>query len=353
LKIMAVITQMTSGGAERVMATLCNELAKRNEVRLIILKTGKMDYPVSERVTVRTGNIRHQNMAASVRFLKREMKAWPADVILSFMTKTNIITLLAADREMRKRTVIAERADPHNTKPIFRAMRRVLYPRAGGATFQTEDARDYYRGIIRGKTAVLKNPLSPDFQVSPWQGERSRRIVNAQRLSGTKNHALLIRAFERIAEDFPDYALEIYGEGPEKENLEKQVAASRYRSRIRLMGRMDRIQDRIRDAGLFVLPSDCEGMPNALIEAMALGIPSIATDCPIGGCRVVVRDHENGLLVPVGDEERMAAAMREILGDRALAEKLSENGTKIAEECSAETVCREWEGFLKSIWERQ
>lgn len=350
MKIMMVITGMCTGGAERVMATLCNELSRRHEVRLLSMRPDDPDYALSEKVQFVKGNVSNKSLPKSVRFTRAQMKAWRPDVVLAFMTKSNIIALLAGmGLRGKPPIVIAERANPFYAKKIFVAMRRFLYPLANGMTFQTRDAQAYYKNIIKCPSIVLRNPLNPDFNVKPYEGERRKAIVTMGRLYPEKNQRLLIDAFARIASDFPEYSVEIYGDGPEQANLEARIAELNLADRVKLMGRRSDIRRHVQDAALFVLPSNAEGMPNALIEAMAMGIPSIATDCPIGGSAVVVQNRENGILLPMNDVEKMSEAMRELLTDAAFAQKLSRNATKVAEDYSAKKVCALWEDYLTDI----
>lgn len=353
MKIMMAITGMQSGGAERVMATLCNELSKRHEVCLLIMKTAQSDYSISDRVEVVAGNIANQNLLKCVQFTKREITRRNPDVILSFMTKTNIILMLAAMQTgMSRRVVIAERANPYNAKSIFRILRRFLYPRAGGAVFQTVQAQKYYDGIITGNSAVLRNPLNPDFDEEAYEGIRRKAIVTMGRLSIEKNQKLLVEAFSKIALEYPEYTVEIYGDGPLKEELQRQIDSSGLSKRVLLMGRKERVRDYVKDASVFVLPSNSEGMPNALLEAMAMGIPSIATDCPIGGSAFIIQDHENGILIPMNDSNALAQSLTELIENPEIAEKLGEKGRLVTQDFAAEKVCAEWEAYLKEVANR-
>ena len=353
MKIMMAITGMQSGGAERVMATLCNELSKRHEVCLLIMKTAQSDYSISDRVEVVAGNIANQNLLKCVQFTKREITRRNPDVILSFMTKTNIILMLAAMQTgMSRRVVIAERANPYNAKSIFRILRRFLYPRAGGAVFQTVQAQKYYDGIITGNSAVLRNPLNPDFDEEAYEGIRRKAIVTMGRLSIEKNQKLLVEAFSKIALKYPEYTVEIYGDGPLKKELQRQIDSSGLSKRVLLMGRKERVRDYVKDASVFVLPSNSEGMPNALLEAMAMGIPSIATDCPIGGSAFIIQDHENGILIPMNDSNALAQSLTELIENPEIAEKLGEKGRLVTQDFAAEKVCAEWEAYLKEVANR-
>lgn len=345
-----VITGMQSGGAERVMATLCNALSKRHSVRLLAMKQAVSDYELSEAVEFIGGNVQNKSLAKSVAFTKKQMEAWEPDVVLSFMTKSNIIALLARMfSACRAPVVIAERANPYNAHWIFRIIRRVLYPMADGCVFQTEQAKAYYNGILKCESVILKNPLNPDFAVSPYEGVRKKKVVTMGRLNPVKNQQLLIRAFAEIAPQHPEYTLELYGDGPLRQELEELIQSLGMEQRIFLMGRKHSVRDYVQDAEIFVLSSNAEGMPNALLEAMAMGLCCVATDCPIGGPAAIVRNGENGLLLPMNDCPAMAQALDKLMRNPELAERMGREARNISADFEFETVCAQWEAYLKKF----
>lgn len=352
MKIMMVITGMQSGGAERVMATLCNELAQRHSVRLLSMKEAVSDYHVDDAVEFIGGNVLNQNVVKSVRFVQLQIDEWKPDVVLSFMTKSNIIALVAGLLAKTKvPIIIAERANPHNAASIFKFIRRVLYPMASGCVFQTTDAKEYYNSILKCDSVVLRNPLNPDFRVEQYKGIRKKKIVTVGRLSIEKNQKLLIDSFKNISADYPEYYIEIYGEGPLRVELQRQIEECGLNNKVFLMGRKDNVQQHIKDADIFVLPSNSEGMPNALLEAMALGLTCIATDCPIGGPRVIIDNEKNGILVPMNDVEALSQALKRIINDGEYALTLGENAKKIIEDFDTVKVCQEWETYIKKVYQ--
>lgn len=347
MKILAIITGMTNGGAERVMATLCNHFSKNNEVELCILKNKTSDYVISDKVKIVSGNIKNKNMVKSIKFIKEQIEEYQPDIVLSFMTKTNIVTLLAGKKAAYKcPIVISERANPYHTKGILDFLRKKTYKYTDGCIFQTKDAQEYYNNILKCESIVIRNPLSPDFKIKPYEGKREKKIVCTARLSKEKNQQLLIKSFAKIKNKYSDYKLEIYGEGPDKDSLQQLIDELNIGDRVKLMGRKKNIIDCIKKAAIFVLPSNSEGMPNALLEAMALGIPSIATDCPIGGSAILIKNNENGLLIPMNDEDKMIGAMEKIISNQDFSNRISQNAAKIVDYFESEKVCKEWEDYL-------
>lgn len=350
MKILMIITGMRSGGAERVMATLCNELLKKHTVRLISLKEAVSDYTLSDAVELVTGKVQNQNVIQSVKAVRNQIDTWKPDVALSFMTKTNIVALLAKKTAKYKvPMIIAERANPYHSARVLKILRKILYPSADGCVFQTIQAQYYYKGILKCESIVLRNPLNPDFAIQPFHGERTKRIVSVGRLSEEKNQKLLIEAFSQIAEKYPDYQVEFYGDGPLKDILQKLIDDKGLSLQIKLMGRKDNIQEHIGNAEIFVLTSDSEGMPNALLEAMALGIACIATDCPIGGPAFIIDNEQNGILLPLNDVEKMSNAIERLITNRPFALELGSEAEKVITDFDTVKVCAEWEKYFNYV----
>ena len=180
----------------------------------------------------------------------------------------------------------------------------------------------------------------------PFEGERKKVIVNVGRLSKQKNHTLLINAFKDIVEKYPEYKLVIWGEGKEREALTEYIKNKGLSEQVSFPGNTSNVIAEIYDNALFVLSSDFEGMPNALLEAMALGLPCISTKCPCGGPEDIITDHHDGILVPVNDKAALVHAMDEIISDPAIASKLSHNAFAVRQRHAIDTICKKWFDFI-------
>ena len=351
MKIMMLITGMKSGGAERVMSILCNELSKSNEINLLILKDSESDYKLENRVNIVAGNIKDKSIVKSIKCVRNQILLNKPDIILSFMNKANIVALLATQkRKYKVPVVIAERANPYNTLKRIKIARMLLYGKASGCVFQTKEAQEYYRKVLRCKSKIIKNPLNPNFKAEFFEGEIKKKIVCTARLTKSKNQELLIKAFNEVQKKHPDYTLELYGEGPSKERLQQYINDLGIKDKVFFFFRKNDIQKHINDAEIFVLPSNSEGMPNALLEAMALGLACISTDCPIGGPAALIENEKNGILVPMNDVDKMTEAIIKIIENKDFADKLRENAKKVVIDYEATKGCKEWEEFLKECF---
>ena len=174
------------------------------------------------------------------------------------------------------------------------------------------------------KGTVIFNPIKPDLP-APYKGERKKRVVNFCRISAQKNLNMLVDAFALLRKDFPEYELDIIGD-PVGNDVEGYIDSVKERIKqhncedcIHILPSRNDIHDYIKDYAMFVSSSDFEGMSNSMLEAMALGLPCVCTDCPAGGARAVIKDGENGLLTPVGDADALYLAMKKLIENPELA----------------------------------
>lgn len=216
------------------------------------------------------------------------------------------------------------------------------------AIFQTQEVKRYYDSIISGKKAVIHNPVKHDLPL-PYEGKRSKRIVSFARLNYQKNFTLLISAFAEIHTKYPEYTLEIFGDGPDEENLRRAINEFHLEESAFLFPVRQDVHIAVLDASMFVLPSDFEGLSNSMLEAMAIGLPCICTDCDGGGAREIIHDGENGLLVPKGDKEALSQAIERLILNPEFAKKLGRSASGIREELSEEKIIEQWIGFLSSL----
>jgi len=360
MKITIYISSLAGGGAERVVCNLASHLASSGHDVKIITNSEKQSYELNPRVNhvilynakAEKYNFLIRNAMRLLR-LRKAVESDDAEVYLSFLPWPNFM-LMHFRRIISVPVIISERSDPRTFCGERKNLKRVLkyYSRADAYVFQTSDSKEYYLndlGFKGKKYAVIPNAINREFICEPWTGEKQKLIIGAGRLTAQKNFPLLIRAFAGISADFPEYKLEIYGTGALKSELEALVIELGLEGKVRLMGYVSDIKERMQKASLFVLSSDYEGMPNVLAEAMALGTACISTDCPAGGSKYLINDGENGIIVPVGDENKLSEAIRLVLADAEFRKKLEINAREVVNRLSPEKIYSDWERFIIDV----
>ena len=315
MRIFFCINTMGYGGAERVVSILSNELSRDNEVTIFTLGSNESYYEINKTVTCKSLSKRNNKhwggkvlkIYRSIRVLRKEVKNGKYDLGISFLPEASFVMLLS---RLSCKKIVSVRNDPNReySNVIYRFLMKSLYKKADGMVVQTPDAKSFFRKEVKLDSRIILNPVdasvtkfcSHDDQMS------KKEIVSVGRLCSQKNFPLLISAFASICAEIPDYKLKIYGDGPERFSIEQLILHYGISDKVELCGAKKDLFNYLSGSTLFVLPSDYEGMPNALIEAMVLGLPVISTDCPCGGPKYLIKNMKNGILTPVADAERLS-----------------------------------------------
>ena len=359
-KYLFLIPRLGGGGAERVLVTIANQLCKSNQIRIFTITSPDCYYELDKRVEIvcigtpvnRKNKVLlfFSEMLGAIKFIRaisQEVRKWKPDAMLSFLTETNFLAIfLKMIRRIKCRLVVSERADPNKRGKMKQWFEKRLYPKADAIVCQSIPVTSFFNVKHSKKIKIIRNPINRAAIPTYFDGERKKRIIGVGRLDYQKNFALLISAFAQLGNDYSDYCLEIYGYGKLEPELQKQIDSLGLSDRAHLMGMKENVMHYISDASLFVLSSDFEGFPNALIEAMATGLPVITTDFTPKGVATEIVTRENGLIVPVGDIDALTHAMREILSDKEKMLHFSINNRKVLNEFDEEKISFEWEKIL-------
>lgn len=362
VRLVIVLDDLLGGGAARVATLLANAWAGKGfQVTLVTSDdgTGCPIYALAPGVGHRPLDLRREprhlleavwNNLSRVRRLRKAIRGLQPTAVISFLDRTNVLVLLATVG-LGLPVVVSERSDPHG-RSIGRAwelLRTATYPFAAAVVAQTRHALDYFSAGIQARGRVIPNPVALPEEVpprrDPWTRTPPFTVVSVGSLRPVKGHDLLIEAFAQVAGRHPDWNLRIHGEGPARGDLEQQVARLGLQGRVELPGATTAPFERLREADLFVLSSRTEGFPNALAEAMACGLPVISFDCRSGPSELI-RTGENGILVPPGQVEELAAAMDRLMADRAERSRLAEGAPEVLSRFSLERILAQWEALV-------
>ena len=319
-------------------------------MQILLLFDREIFYEIdpSVRVTVVEKESGSKNLLKNLLWVRRYFKK-NADIVISFLAQFNMFAL-AAHGGLRSKIVVADRNDPRYmpNKQYLRKLRDFLYRFADGVVVQTSHNMKYFAKAVQKKGIIIRNPINlGDMAGKAVETEKKKEIVSVGRLMPQKNQAMLLDAFAAIRDEFPDYRLIIYGEGPEREELESRAELLGIEDRVFLPGSVKDIHARILSSELFVLSSNYEGMPNALIEAMCLGLPCISTD--VSGASDLIMPGENGDIVGVGDTRALATCMRMLLTDDEVRMKYAMNAIRVNERLHVDVIVQQWIEYLDRI----
>lgn len=350
-----VISSLNPGGAERVLSGLANHWVSQGHQVSLVTFAASTDIPFYQ-LDPRINLIQLDQTKAESSFLKRSwnilrrilclrrtLKKLKPDLVVSFIDVINMTTLLAATG-LKVPVIVSERTNPlaHHLPILYQKFRNILYPKASKIVVQTESAARYFKGM--SNISVIPNAIAEVVQGQEGTKREVRKLVSVGRLCPFKGFATLIQAFSHLLPKYPDLSLTIYGEGAERGNLERLIADLNLQEKVHLPGVTQNIQEALLAADMFVFPSLYEGFPNALCEAMAVGLPVIASNC--SGNIDVVQDGVDGRLFPVGDVNALVALMEELIKNPEECQRLSLNAQKISERFHPTRILKLWDDLL-------
>lgn len=343
------------GGAEKSMIMIANGLAKLgHSITIISLKNNEIVYNIDEKVKYifipDTNGMKIQRQWNRLLNLKQKLHEIKPDLVISFWFQLAVFATMLSN-VVGYKTIYAERGDPSDKEynGALGILRKIFFKNIDGFIFQTQGAKMFFSEKIQKKSTVINNPVYINYSEYKVPTKRRKVIVNVGRLHEQKNQKLLIDSFSKIHHMFPEYKLEIYGDGQLKSNLDEYIKKLNLSHKVILKGTTNKLFDEIVDSSLFVLSSDYEGMPNALMEAMALGIPCISTDCKPGGARELITDGKNGILTPIDSTDELTKAIKFMLENPNEAESMGERGKDICKTHSKETIFQKWNEYIVQI----
>lgn len=342
---------LMQGGAERVISILSKSMSKENyDVTILLYYNEEIFYELDSNVKVVSvvENTGTNNILINLKWIRRFFKK-NADIVISFLAPFNMLAI-ACNLGLKNPIIVADRNDPRKipSKFILRKARDFLYLLANGVVVQTTHNREYFSKIIQKKSIVIYNPVSLNEKKGiATQTIKRKRIVSVGRLMKQKNQLLLLKAFKRVVSMRPDYKLTIYGEGPERPILEKFILENNMADSVELPGSVKNVHDFIANAEMFVMSSNFEGMPNALIEAMCMGLPCISTK--VSGATDLIQDGVNGDLVELGDEQALADKIIKLIDDDKRRQTYALKAIELNELLSTEKIVKQWLDFMKKF----
>lgn len=369
MKIVIIIPTLSMGGAERVAVSLSNWIAthKEDEIHLINMGKNTHNFEFNKNLKVYHKNYDTDSIKGfkSIRLIKKlrlkikyiinilndikpdvifEMLYYPIFFIIPYKFKNKNTIIIGSERNNPKAKGVTLQK---------KILAKIIPLICDAYIFQTETVRKMFNKKIQKKSIVIPNSVSnPYIDNVDIKSEKEKVISNMGRLHYQKGQDILINAFKIVNEKYPEYKLIIYGEGEEREDLESLISYLKLDDKVMLAGKDSHAIEKVAKSEIFVFTSRYEGMPNALLEAMACGLPCISTDC-IAGPSEIIENNKNGILVEVDNVDEIAEKIIYIIENKDIANELGKNARKVKEDYSIDNIFNKYYNFIKEVYEKR
>lgn len=348
MKISFFIGSMRRGGAERVISILANDYISRGwDVDIVLLLQNSVEYDLDSRIRIVDISGKHGSYVKNAIFwlcaIRKYLKDRKPHRVVSFVGRINALVLTAA-LGLKTPIVVSERNDPkHDGRgALMQKYCNWIYRRAKAIVYQNQHEKSCFSKALEDKGVIIPNPVT----VAAEKQTAGTTVATAGRLIAQKNQKILVSAMARLHKIYPDVKCRIYGEGSLRTALQNQIDSLGLTDVVTLEGNVKDIHARLANCGIFALTSNFEGLSNALIEAMMVGLACITTDYP--GARELISDGQTGLVVPMDDADALAGAIIKLIENKdGCADTLAQNGKAFSANFRAETVLAQWHSVIE------
>lgn len=342
------IDGLSGGGSERFSTLLSSGLSSiGHEVILLTGPRRQNEYDMPKNVQ-RVELYKKKSYLRNAFWLNRFNKKNKVDICIAVGIYANLVVALSSLASSTK-IILSERNDPRHDIISWKSklLKKLLFGMGDAYVFQTSESRSYYNKRIQSRSTIIPNPVKEGI---PHRSNIIKEeIVAVGRLMPQKNYELLLKAFAIVNKKHPQYRLRIFGTGREEWYLKKLVLELGIKENVVFEGFVLDVHKRISHSDIYVLSSDYEGMPNSLLEAMVMGFPVVSTDCDGGAPKYLIKNGENGLIVPKGNLNELVYAMLSFIENPQLKEKCAKNAVLVYNKCSMDVVISKWNVLLQQL----
>lgn len=346
MKIIFALPDLGSGGAERVVSILSNEFINKGySVDIVMMFGNRVQYQLHPQINIIQLNLRGLGRIDRIIKVRRQLKILlknNKDAIIVPFQDSVLNTVLISSWGLKTKIIACERNNPYiKGTSLLKKLRVMLpYKLADYCVFQTPDARKYYSIISDQKCSIIINPITIPTQT--WNGRiDEKHLISICRLHKQKNLPMTLDVVNILKVKYPNIHLDIYGEGNLKEEISRELQKKGLEENIRLCGTTKQVTQKLADASIFISTSDFEGISNSMLEAMAVGVPMVCTDCPIGGAHMMLCDGA-GLLSEVGNTKQFAEKLDLLLSDHYKCRTMSEIAKNKTSKYTSFYIAQQW-----------
>lgn len=350
--IVLIMSRLGFGGAERVAVSFCNWIVENTNDKVTILKFDNdvSAYELDDRVNVINFEKNSSNRVMAIinryRFCKKNLKKLNANLVFAMFYQTELYAYFS--KPCNCKVIGSERCNVLELSNLKKYITYYAAKKCDGFIFQTEGIKKTFPIKVQKNSIVISNAIS-NKKVYDINVHNKENVITAMgRLNSQKGFDTLIKAFSIVNKKNSSYILKIFGEGSDRDTLQNLIDNADLHDYVQLCGaKSDAIND-VANSKIFVLSSRYEGMPNALIEAMAAGTACISTDCKFGPSELI-NDGKNGLLIPVDDVRTLSEKILFLIKNDSARENIEKEAMKIRKKLDANTIYKKYYDYFVGV----
>jgi GalNAc-alpha-(1->4)-GalNAc-alpha-(1->3)-diNAcBac-PP-undecaprenol alpha-1,4-N-acetyl-D-galactosaminyltransferase len=366
MKITFVCSSLECGGAEKALLFLTkkfNDIGFQTEIISLFNNNGSDFYDIPDKTVDTKLNLFSVNQSGFYKFycifrgilnLRHHIKQNKSDIIISFLSWVNIITLIATIN-INAPILVAERNDPNNDNHnfLFNLLRKTLFILASRIILLSSRFKEYFPSKVQKKCVVIPNSIKLKYEELSESIYKEKLIVSIGRLSDEKDHQLLIKAFHNVHTKIPDWKLEIYGDGELRDQLSELIEQLNISKQVILKGLTHTPQQVLQNASFSVLPSKFEGFPNVILESLSVKTPVLSFR-NIGAINDIIVNEVNGLLINRESDEKLliknlSDSILRLTSDSILLEKMSKNARESISKFDSDLIFDIWYKLIMEL----
>ena len=364
MKVAFLITKLDHTGAPKMLAWVANQFAKAgHDVYVLSLYSQIIGQPLESNINFISLNLSQSEnrlyrnsleVVFDVKKIDYYMNFIKPDLIISFLYQIDFYYILFNKLFRKRKMLVSMRVDPFFEHGLSSMIKHWITTLADGCVFQTNGAKSFYPKSLQEKSVVIPNPitkrtLSFSDSVKEFSERKNIIVLPARFYLRQKRQDVMLNAFSIISKLHPEYKLVFLGDGPDEELLRDLIVKSGMADKIEIHSPIKSAEMFTKNCKIMVLTSDFEGIPNALLESMAIGLNVVSTDCSPGGARELINDGQNGYIVERGNVNAIAEKVLAIIGDENNANRMAKNAKKIALKLSEDKIAGMWTEYAKKL----
>lgn len=350
MKVFIMVDNFGIGGVQKMAKFIFASLREKNNECTLVSLYKNINSSCSENITQIELCDKSADKITVLMNLRKVVNLHKPDIVCAFGTGVSVYTFIALLGNKTK-IIAAERNAPSMMSNKWKIFARIVFPLCDGAVFQLRDAMEFYGLQESNRVKIIENPYLGNIYLEYTVAANRENVIAcaSARIDRQKGLDTLIRAFQLIIEKYPEYRLHIYGNVKNDHKLKELIDELGVTDKIDFMGETKNLAEVIHNVRIFALPSRFEGIPNALLEVMGSGVPTVSCDCVPGGPKLLTENGKAGVLSGVDNHIEFAEKICLLLENDDLCNAISQEALMVQTKFSSDQISRKWVEYFNNF----